>query len=332
MHMVNFCQRSPMHMPWQDTKYWAKIRVNVRYFVWQGLAFFRSILRMHRLDFIRFLQYTVSSIMSKMRAVTQALRRVALFGTTASLYSYYSTPSCSAAKPYVPEGELQAFDRTSRLDLHPNLVVIESKAMRALLTTMRDVRTTHVHDFVHSADRLMRMLAEEGLAELPGVRAMRVATPCGVYDGVEVPPANTVAVVSIVRAGDTLLEAVRRIAPAVHVGKILIQRDESTAAKTPVLMYSKLPGDIAQRTVLLVDPMLATGQSAEMAIRELVRRGVREEAIVFLNVVAAPEGLAHMARTFPRVKVVTAAVDEKLNEHMYIVPGLGDYGDRYHGT
>ena len=112
----------------------------------------------------------------------------------------------------------------------------------------------------------------------------------------------------------------------------MIQRDENSADKHPVLLYVKLPQTIADRQVLLVDPMLATGGSAVCAIRELIKRGVKEENIVFLNVVSCPEGLAHMAATHPRVKIVTAAVDDKLNEHKYIVPGLGDFGDRYLGT
>ncbi len=106
----------------------------------------------------------------------------------------------------------------------------------------------------------------------------------------------------------------------------------STLPLSPQLFYVKLPADIANRTVLLVDPMLATGQSASLAIRELAARGVPEERILFLNVVACPEGLAVLAARHPAVRVVTAAVDEGLNAQKYIVPGLGDFGDRYFGT
>ena len=204
--------------------------------------------------------------------------------------------------------------------------------MRALFTTLRDENTLHI-DFSAAADRLMRILAEEGLAHLPTVARKAVVTPTGaVYDGLALPPAQTVAVVSIVRAGDTLMEAVRAIAPGVAVGKILIQRDEESDGKEPKLFYVKLPADVAERQVVLVDPMLATGQSAAMALHELTRRGVPQESITFLNVVSCPEGLAHLRETFPRVRVVTAAIDAGLNSSMYIVPGLGDYGDRYFGT
>jgi len=209
--------------------------------------------------------------------------------------------------------------------LHPNLVVVDSRAMRVLFTVLRDASTLRL-DFASHADRLMTLLAEEGLAHLPGVAPLTVATPCGAYAGLAGVPAHLVTAVSIVRSGDILLEAVRRVAPGVSIGKILIQRDEVAADKAPRLFYSKLPGAVrdAAQTVLLVDPMLATGGSACMAVRELVRAGVAEERIVFLCVVACPEGLAAIAAAHPRVRVVCAAVDDGLNAQRYIVPGLGD--------
>jgi uracil phosphoribosyltransferase len=136
-----------------------------------------------------------------------------------------------------------------------------------------------------------------------------------------------------VRAGDSLLRAVRKVVPGIAVGKVLIQRDESTKEKVPILIYEKLPKLLAEkRGVLLVDPMLATGGSACKAIDELVKAGVHPERIVFVNVVCCPEGLKRMAKAWPQVRIITAAVDEKLNGDKYIVPGLGDFGDRYFGT
>jgi len=178
----------------------------------------------------------------------------------------------------------------------------------------------------------MSILVEEGLAYLPEVSARRVRTPCGVYDGLVLPSAQSLAAVSIMRSGDCLLEAVRRTVPGVAVGKVLIQRDESAPGKEPRLIYVKLPADIAEKRVLLVDPMLATGQSAEMAIQELKRRGIKEAQITFINVVCCPEGLAYLAKKHPEVLVITAAIDDRLNEALYIVPGLGDMGDRYYDT
>jgi len=118
----------------------------------------------------------------------------------------------------------------------------------------------------------------------------------------------------------------------VAVGKILIQRDESADDKRPVLYYKKLPKDINERFIILVDPMLATAGSAKMAIKVLGESGVKPERIMFLNLICAPEGLAALTAEYPDVRVITAAVDQKLNSQMFIVPGLGDYGDRYYQT
>ena len=164
----------------------------------------------------------------------------------------------------------------------------------------------------------MAALAEEKVS---------VTTPCGRYEGIKPYPPERCCAVSIVRSGDILLEAVRQVAMGIGVGKILIQRDEETAK--PKLFYSKLPKDIAERKVLLVDPMLATGGSAITAMRVLVDAGVKQENTVFLNTVAAPEGIRALVAEFPKLRILTAAIDECLNEKSYIVPGLGDFGDRY---
>lgn len=217
----------------------------------------------------------------------------------------------------------------------PHLYVLpQTRAIVSLFSTIRDERTPHGR-FAAAADRLMRLLAEEGLAQLPGAEHVTVNTPCGTFDGLRSAAPKDVIAVSIVRAGDTLLEAARAICPQMSVGKILIQRDETDDQKRPRLFYIKLPpamGRGVDQAVLLVDPMLATGQSAILAIRELVARGVAEESIVFLNVVACPEGLDALFAAYPKLRVVTGAVDSHLNSKRYIVPGLGDFGDRYFGT
>jgi uracil phosphoribosyltransferase len=209
---------------------------------------------------------------------------------------------------------------------YPNLSVLyQSKAVLALFTTIRASATGHAA-FSAAADRLLRLLAEEGLAEVRGCRHVSVATPCGAFEGLQLPSGGELAVVSIVRAGDALQEAVRQIAPSAALGKILIQRDEEAPGKPPRLYFVKLPPSTHLRKVVLVDPMLATGQSAIMAIGELLKRGVAEENITFISVVACPEGLEALFRRYPGVKVFTGAVDVGLNENRYIVPGLGDFG------
>ncbi|KAH8055579.1 hypothetical protein JL722_7916 [Aureococcus anophagefferens] len=193
---------------------------------------------------------------------------------------------------------------------HSNAVVLDSLAMKALLTTIRR-KSTPQRTYVEHCDRLCAMLAEEALARLPGTAYdVPVETPCGTL---------TTGSAVVVPERDICLTA-----------KILIQRDEETAQ--PVLMYSKLPPKIEAMNVLLCDPMLATGGSALTAIKVLKDAGVPEERITFANVVSCPEGLANLKKHAPKVVVVTSAVDEGLDARRYIVPGLGDFGDRCYGT
>eukprot|EP01098_Paradermamoeba_levis_P008361 TRINITY_DN346_c0_g1_i4.p1 TRINITY_DN346_c0_g1~~TRINITY_DN346_c0_g1_i4.p1 ORF type:complete len:136 (-),score=50.52 TRINITY_DN346_c0_g1_i4:64-471(-) len=124
--------------------------------------------------------------------------------------------------------------------------------------------------------------------------------------------------------------ALRAVCKSVRIGKILIQRNEETAEAQ--LMYVKLPSDIAERFVLLLDPMLATGGSVLKALQVLIDHGVKEEKIVFLNLIAAPEGIKTLCAKFPKVVVVTTEIDDGLNDKKFILPGIGDFGDRYYGT
>jgi uracil phosphoribosyltransferase len=144
-----------------------------------------------------------------------------------------------------------------------------------------------------------------------GSTPLTVTTPTGTtYDGEIIDPSSIVAV-SIIRAGDALLECFSRVAPEAQVGKILIQRDEST--KQPVLFYSKLPL-LANKHVVLVDPMLATGGSAKAAIQVLLDNGATEERITFFNVLSCPEGIACILTAFPKMRIITGAIDDGLNE------------------
>jgi len=214
---------------------------------------------------------------------------------------------------------------------HPACTVIHSRAVTFLLTKMRD-KDLPTKEFQMLGDRLMRILGEEALARLPTVVPGKVNSPCGEVLGLVECPGPPVCVVSIVRSGDILQEAVRSLQPGVSVGKILIQRDESKEDKPAVLYYKKLPPNIPDCFVMLVDPMLATAGSALRAIRVLQDSGVSTSRILFLNLVCAPEGLKAMAEAYPEIEIITGAVDSHLNADKYIVPGLGDYGDRYYGT
>lgn len=162
--------------------------------------------------------------------------------------------------------------------------------------------------------------------QLP-VSPLAVTTPTGTtYDGVSFE--GHLCGVSIVRAGESMEAALRGVCRSVRIGKILIQRDEATAL--PHLLYSKLPADIHERYVLLLDPMLATGGSACMAVRVLKEKGVPLERILFVNLLASPEGISNFQKECPGVKIVCGAVDEGLDENKFIKPGLGDFGDRYY--
>ena len=128
-------------------------------------------------------------------------------------------------------------------------------------------------------------------------------------------------------------QAVREVEPAVRVGKILIQRDEEHPDKIAKLFYSKLPKEIKDLHVLLCDPMLATGGSAVKALQVLVDDyDCDPTKIIFANMICCPEGLKRLGEAYPMVKIVTACIDEKLNDQKFIVPGIGDYGDRFFNT
>lgn len=191
---------------------------------------------------------------------------------------------------------------------------------------------TSSEDFVKYAKRSMRILAEDALAEFAS-HTVEIQTPCDPFLGESRLDPTSICAVSIIRSGDALLEIVRDCEPALKVGKILIQRDESHPDKIAKLFYAKMPPNISEHHVLLCDPMLATGGSAIKALDVLVNQyGVSPDRIVFANMICAPEGLRKLGEAYPKVKIVTACIDKGLNDEKYIVPGLGDYGDRYFNT
>ncbi|KAI1331927.1 uracil phosphoribosyltransferase-domain-containing protein [Xylariaceae sp. FL0255] len=204
-------------------------------------------------------------------------------------------------------------------------VLPQTPQLIALLTKIRDKNTERA-DFIFYSNRIIRLLVEEGLNHLPIVEHT-VTTPVGRnYAGLMFQ--GKICGVSIMRAGEAMEQGLRDCCRSVRIGKILIQRDEETSQ--PKLFYDKLPEDIADRWVMLLDPMFATGGSAIMAVEVLKSRGVPEERILFLNLIASPEGIQNFATKFPRLRVVTAFVDQGLDSKNYIIPGLGDFGDRFY--
>lgn len=206
-------------------------------------------------------------------------------------------------------------------------VLPQTKQLRALHTVIRD-RGARRDDFVFCSRRIMRLLVEAALDLMP-FEPYDVQTPVGrTYEGLRITP--QLCGVSIVRAGDSLEAELSTVSPGIRIGKILIQRDKVT--KLPHLYFSALPNDIAERHVLLLDPMLATGGSARAAIEVLLEKGVAEERIVLVNLLSAPEGIAAVRHSYPAVRFVTSSVEEGLNANAFMMPGIGDFGDRYFGT
>jgi len=175
------------------------------------------------------------------------------------------------------------------------------------------------------AVRISVLLAAEALRELP-VRPGAVMTPLGEATGQRV--AADVVVVPVLRAGLGMLDAVLELVPGARVGHIGLQRDEMTAIASRY--YAKLPPRMAESHVLMIDPMLATGGSAVDAVDLLKEAGARR--IQILCIVAAPEGIALVERHHPDVDIYTPVIDRGLDARKYIVPGLGDFGDRLYGT
>lgn len=206
-----------------------------------------------------------------------------------------------------------------------NIVVIQHPLIQHKLGLVRD-KNTGVKEFRELVEEISTLMAYEVTRNLP-LKEKEIETPiCSTT--VKMVPGKKVAIVAILRAGLGMVEGVSKLLPIAKIGHIGLYRDPNTLS--PVEYYCKLPGDIHEREVILVDPMLATGGSAVMAVDLLKKEGARN--IKFVCLIAAPEGIKVLQEKHPDVKIYTAAIDEKLNSHGYIVPGLGDAGDRLFGT
>lgn len=180
--------------------------------------------------------------------------------------------------------------------------------------------------FRRLVNELTLLLSYEATKDM-GLEEIEVQTPLERTRAWRI-PGKKMAVCPILRAGMGMLDGVLSLIPVARVGFIGMYRDEETLE--PVEYYVKLPADIAERDVLLLDPMLATGNSTAAAVSILERAGA--SAISLVSLIAAPEGIERILRDHPNLRIVVAAVDSHLNEHGYIVPGLGDAGDRLYGT
>ena len=204
-------------------------------------------------------------------------------------------------------------------------VIVNHPFVQTRLTVLRDKRTG-TDTFRRVLGEVSTFLVYEATRDMP-VAECTVETP---LEPVTAPcmPDPAPAVVSILRAGNGLLEGAAQVIPGVAVGFVGLERDEET--HEPREYYGKLPDRMAERHVLVVDPMLATGGSAVAALDRIARE--TPLSITFVCLVAAPEGVARLREAHPDVRVVTASVDRELNASAYILPGLGDAGDRLYGT
>jgi uracil phosphoribosyltransferase len=202
--------------------------------------------------------------------------------------------------------------------------LVEHPLVQDTLLVLRN-QETEAAVFRRMATRISVLLAAEALRDLPTVTSV-VTTPMGDAEGRRI--GADVVVVPVLRSGLGMLDAVLELLPAARVGHIGLQRDELTAVASQY--YSKLPNGLDRSYVLMIDPMLATGGSAVAALDLLSRAGARD--IRMICIVAAPEGIALVERHFPAVPIFTPVIDHGLNDRKFIVPGLGDFGDRLYGT
>jgi uracil phosphoribosyltransferase len=205
--------------------------------------------------------------------------------------------------------------------------VIDHPLIQHKLAILRN-KETGPKEFRELLDEISLLMAYEVTRNTP-LEEIEVETPlertvCRVIAG------KKVAVVPILRAGLGMVGGILNLIPAAKVGHIGVYRDPSTL--TPVEYYCKLPSDIEEREVILVDPMLATGNSMVAAINFIKERGGRAENIKVMNLIAAPEGIRNMEMHHPEAEIFVAAIDDRLDDHGYIRPGLGDAGDRLFGT
>jgi uracil phosphoribosyltransferase len=201
------------------------------------------------------------------------------------------------------------------------LTLIEHPVIARDLTILRNIKTSTA-DFRSAMKRIAIILAYHALKELP-LTTLEVETPIQKTTGYDID--QEIFVVPILRAGLSLTDALMQFIPDVKVGHLGMYRDEETLQ--PVDYYSNIPPGVEDAMVLVVDPMLATGGSADDALSYLKEQGAQH--LRFISLISAPEGLQRLEDNHPDVHVITSAIDEKLNDDAFIVPGLGDAGDRY---
>ena len=203
--------------------------------------------------------------------------------------------------------------------------ILDHPLLQHKLSILRD-ENTGVKDFRQVVSEIATLMCYEATRDLP-MEEVEIKTPITTAKFKTI-AGKKLAIVPVLRAGLGMVDGILTLIPSAKVGHIGLYRDPDTLE--PVEYYCKMPNDIAEREVMILDPMLATGGSASAAIQFIKNYDVKH--IKLMNIIAAPEGIERIRRDHPDVEIYCAAVDEKLNDHGYIVPGLGDAGDRIFGT
>ena len=247
---------------------------------------------------------------------------------------------CLFAKEADGNAERQSVEILKKIELNRNnekelsklLPIVKcsfkpTKYEQILISQLRNSESS-TKQFRTVSEKVSDLLVSKVISCLP-TRTVEIDTPVTKCQGEVL--AGRVELVSIMRSGDALLDTFMKHFPDANISKFLVQRDEKTAE--PHFKYMKVSSELASgNTVVITEPMIGTGGTLEMVLSMLKEKGVREENIIIASVCVAPEGLVRLSQKFPKINVVMTVLDEKLNERKFIVPGLGDFGDRYFGT
>ena len=209
--------------------------------------------------------------------------------------------------------------------MNSKVVIMDHPLIKHKMSLLRD-KNTGSKQFRELISELSMLMCYEATRDM-SLTDVKIQTPISETNE-KILAGKKAAVISILRAGEGMVNGILQLIPAAKVGHIGLYRNPDTL--TPTEYYCKLPSDIEQRLVFVIDPMLATGGTANDAINQIKKRGAKN--IKFMCIVAAPAGLELLQKSHPDVTIYCAALDEKLNDHGYIVPGLGDAGDRIFGT
>lgn len=214
--------------------------------------------------------------------------------------------------------------------IHPAVTLCEHPLLQHNLSILRDSNTSHER-FRNAVRRVSSFLLQEATRNLPLTKSY-VETPISKAETKILSPEIPIIITPILRAGLMICDVAMELIPSASVYHVGLYRDEETLR--PITYYNKLPSNIdySQARIFLLDPMLATGGSAVAAVDIVNRLGVQQSNISFVCILSAPEGIENLTSRYPEIKIFTAAVDERLNDKAYIVPGLGDAGDRMFGT